>query len=128
MPKIKIDLTAEQTAGTSTPILADVADDVEWVDGPDGKRRPGPRIGIRYTILMQQSGCAQLVVKTPETQPAVSAEAVAAACLSGQFIRVRFEGFRASPYQGKNGLGISATADKCIVVTSAAPSTPAPKS
>ncbi len=119
MPKIILNLTVEQATGTTTPIVTEVDDDMEWVEGPDGKRRPGPRIGTRYTILMQQSGCAQLVVKTPEATPAISAEDVAAACLSGQFIRARFEGFKASPYQGRNGMGISATADKAVIVTPA---------
>lgn len=126
--KLKIDLTVEQAAGTATPLLAGVAEDVEWTDGPDGKRRPGPRIGTRYTILMLQNEAAPLVVKTPETTPPISPEEVAAACLSGQFIRVRFDNFKASPYQGKNGLGVSATADKCVVVPPAAPSTPTTKS
>lgn len=117
--KVNVNITVEQATGTATPIVADVEDAVEWVDGPDGKRHPSPRVGTRYTILMQQSGCAQLVVKTPEATPAISAEEVAAACLSGQFIRVRFEGFKASPYQGRNGMGISATADRAVVVTSA---------
>lgn len=126
--KLKIDLTVEQATGTATPLLAGVAEDVEWTDGPDGKRRPGPRIGTRYTILMLQNEAAPLVVKTPETTPPISPEEVAAACLSGQFIRVRFDNFKASPYQGKNGLGVSATADKCVIVTPAAPSTPTTKS
>lgn len=115
--KFHINLTCEQATGTATPFLVGVSEDREWVDGPDGKRHPGSTIGTRYTILMLQSSCAPLVVKTPETTPAVSAEEAAAACLSGNFIRVRFEGFQASPYQGRNGLGISATADKCSVVT-----------
>ena len=123
MPKIKIDLTVEQATGTATPPLVGVTEDIEWTDGPDGKRRPGQRIGTRYTLLMLQSEAAQLVVKTPETTPAISAEEVAAACLTGQFVRVRFDNFKASPYQGKNGLGISATADKCVVVTPAPGST-----
>lgn len=124
--KLNLNLTVEQATGTSTPSLVGVAEDVEWKDGPDGKRRPGDRIGTRYTVLMLQSECNQLVVKTPEITPAISPEEVAAACLSGQFIRVRFENFHASPYQGKNGLGISATADKCVLVTPAS-STPASK-
>ncbi len=115
--KLNIDLTIEQATGTITPIVTGVAEDVEWTDGPDGKRRPGARIGTRYTVLMLQSECAQLVVKTPEATPAISAEEVATACLSGQFVRVRFDGFTASPYQGRNGMGISATADKAVVVT-----------
>ena len=126
--KLKIDLTVEQATGTTNPLLAGVAEDVEWTDGPDGKRRPGARIGTRYTILMLQNEAAPLVVKTPETTPPISREEVAAACLSGQFIRVRFDNFKASPYQGKNGLGVSATADKCVVVPPAAPSTPTTKS
>ena len=115
--KLLVDLTVEQAAGVSTPILVAVADDVEWINDPDGKRHPGNRVGTRYTVLMQQSGCAPLVVKTTEAVPAVSAEEVAAACLSGQFIRVRFEGFSASPYAGKNGLGLSARAEKAVIVT-----------
>ena len=118
MPKINIALTVDQSTGTTTPIVTEVADDVEWVDGPDGKRRPGARVGTRYTVLMLQNACAPLTVRTPEATPAVSAEEVAAACLAGKFIRVRFEGFKAHPYQGKNGLGISATADRAIVVSS----------
>ena len=43
MPKINIALTVDQSTGTTTPIVTEVADDVEWVDGPDGKRRPGAR-------------------------------------------------------------------------------------
>ena len=117
MAKFNISLTCEQATGTATPFLVGVSEDWEWIDGPDGKRHPGSTIGTRYTVLMLQSECAPLVVKTPETTPAVSAEEAAAACLSGNFIRVRFEGFQASPYQGRNGLGISATADKCSVVT-----------
>ena len=117
MAKFNISLTCEQATGTATPIVTEVTDDVEWVDGPDGKRRPGSRVGTRYSVMMQHSGCAPLVVRTPETTPTVSAEDVAAACLSGNFIRVRFEGFTANPYQGRNGLGISASAEKCIVVT-----------
>lgn len=117
MAKLKLTLTCEQATGTATPFLVGVSEDREWVDGPDGKRHPGSTIGTRYTVLMLQSECAPLVVKTPETTPTVSAEEVASACLSGNFIRVRFEGFQASPYQGRNGLGISATADKCSVVT-----------
>lgn len=122
--KLNFELSVEQSTGTATPIVVGVADDVEWTDGPDGKRRPGARIGTRYTVLMQQSECAPLVVKTPETTPAISAEDVAAACLSGQFVRVRFENFKASPYQGRNGMGVSATADKAVIVTPA--STPKP--
>lgn len=117
MAKLKLTLTCEQATGTATPFLVGVSEDREWVDGPDGKRHPGSTIGTRYTVLMLQSEGAPLVVRTPETTPTVSAEDVAAACLSGNFIRVRFEGFQASPYQGRNGLGISATADKCSVVT-----------
>jgi len=115
--RLNIVLGLEQATGTTTPAVVDVADDIRWIDGPDGKRYPGDRIGTRYTVLMQQSACSPLTVKTPETAPAVSAEDVAAACLSGQFIRVRFENFQARPYQGKNGLGISATADKAVVVS-----------
>lgn len=114
-------LTVEQATGTTNPLLAGVTEDIEWTDGPDGKRHPGARIGTRYTVLMLQNECAQLVVKTPETAPPIGSEEVAAACLAGQFVRVRFENFSASPYQGRNGLGISATADKCVVVTPAAP-------
>lgn len=117
MAKLKLTLTCEQATGTATPFLVGVSEDREWVDGPDGKRHPGSTIGTRYTVLMLQSEGAPLVVRTPETTPTVSAEEVASACLSGNFIRVRFEGFQASPYQGRNGLGISATADKCSVVT-----------
>ncbi len=117
MTKLNFSLSLEQSAGTSTPFVVDVADDVAWVEGQDGKRRPGARIGTRYTVLMLQNACAPMVVKTPEVQPAVSAEEVVAACLAGQFIRVRFEGFKANPYQGRNGLGISATAEKAVVVT-----------
>lgn len=117
MAKLKLTLTCEQATGTVTPFLVGVSEDREWVDGPDGKRHPGSTIGTRYTVLMLQSEGAPLVVRTPETTPTVSAEEVASACLSGNFIRVRFEGFQASPYQGRNGLGISATADKCSVVT-----------
>ena len=47
MPKINIALTVDQSTGTTTPIVTEVADDVEWVDGPDGKRRPGARVGKR---------------------------------------------------------------------------------
>lgn len=126
--KLKIVLTVEQATGTTTPLLAGVAEDYEWVTLPDGKRQPGERIGTRYTLLMLHNEAAPLVVKTPETAPPISPEEVAAACLSGQFVRVRFENFKATPYQGKNGLGVSATADKCLVVTPAAPSTPAAKS
>lgn len=118
--KFHINLTCEQATGTATPFLVGVSEDREWVDGPDGKRHPGSTIGTRYTVLMLQSECAPLVVKTPETAPAVSGEEVATVCLSGNFIRVRFEGFTASPYQGRNGLGISANAEKCVVVTPAA--------
>ena len=50
MPKINIALTVDQSTGTTTPIVTEVADDVEWVDGPDGKRRPGARVGTRYTV------------------------------------------------------------------------------
>lgn len=128
MAKIKFDLTIEQATGTTTPLLVGVAEDVEWTDGPDGKRRPGARIGTKYIVLMLQSEAAPLVVKTPETTLPISPEEVAAACLSGQFVRVRFENFKASPYQGKNGLGVSATADKCVVVTPAVPSTSVAKS
>ena len=117
MAKLKLTLTCEQATGTATPFLVGVSEDREWVDGPDGKRHPGSTIGTRYTVLMLQSEGAPLVVRTPETTPTVSAAEVASACLSGNFIRVRFEGFQASPYQGRNGLGISATADKCSVVT-----------
>lgn len=60
-----------------------------------------------------------MVVRTSEITPAISPEEVSAACLAGQFIRVRFENFSATPYQGKNGMGVSATADKCVVVTPA---------
>lgn len=125
--KLNIKLSVEQATGTTTPPLVSVTEDMEWVDGPDGKRRPGARVGTRYTVLMLQSECAPLVVKTPESTPAISAEDVAAACLSGQFIRVRFENFSASPYQGRNGLGVSATADKCTVVASPVSSTPVSK-
>lgn len=128
MAKITFELNVEQATGTTTPLLAGVTEDHEWVTLPDGKRQPGERIGTRYTVLMLQNEAAPLVVKTPETAPPISPEEVAAACLSGQFVRVRFEGFKATPYQGKNGLGVSATADKCTIVTPAAPSTPAPKS
>lgn len=117
MSKLNLSLTVEQATGTTTPLLVEVSEVFEWVTGPDGKRHPGNRIGTAYTVLMQQSGCAPLVVKTEELTSPVSAEAVADACLSGQFIRVRFENFKASPYQGKNGLGISATADKCALVS-----------
>lgn len=117
--KLTFNLTVEQATGTTTPIVVSVADDVEWTDGPDGKRHPGAHVGSRYTVLMQQNECAPLVVRTPELTPAVSAEEVAAACLAGQFIRVRFENFTATPYQGKNGMGVSGTAEKCVVVTPA---------
>lgn len=127
MPKFNFDLTIEQATGTATPIVVGVTDDVEWTNGPDGKRRPGARIGTRYTVLMLQSECSPLVVKTPEITPAVSTEEVAAACLSGQFIRARFENFKASPYQGRNGMGVSATADKAVIV-SPAPGNATPKS
>lgn len=124
--KLNFELTVEQAAGTGTPPLVGVSEDMEWTDGLDGKRRPVARIGTRYTVLMLQNECAPLVVKTPETTPAISAEDVAAACLTGQFVRVRFEGFKASPYQGKNGLAISATADKAVIV-SPVPSSTSPK-
>lgn len=125
--KLSFNLSVEQATGTATPIVVGVSDDVEWTDGPDGKRHPGARIGTRYTTLMQQNECAPLVVRTPETTPAVSAEEVAAACLAGQFIRVRFENFSATPYQGRNGMGVSGTANKCVVVTPA-PGTTSAKS
>ena len=116
MAKLSIQLTLEQTTGTAEPFLVAVAEDVEWNEGPDGKRRPGNRIGTRYTVLMLSSECAPLIVRTPEAAPVVSAEEVAAACLAGQFIKVRFQNFAARPYQGKNGLGVSATADSCEIV------------
>ena len=126
MPKFNFNLSVEQATGTTTPIVVSVADDVEWTDGPDGKRHPGARVGIRYTVLMLQNECAPMVVRTSEATPAISAEDVAAACLAGQFIRVRFENFSATPYQGRNGMGVSGTADKCVVV-SQAPGNPASK-
>lgn len=122
--KFDFKLTITQATGTEAPLLVDVAEDVEWTDGPDGKRRPGQRIGTRYTVLMLQNACAPLVVKTPELTSVVSADEVAAACLSGQFVRVRFENFSATPYQSKNGLGVSGTADRCVVAPSPAPSAP----
>lgn len=127
MPRIKFDLTVEQATGTTTPLLVSVSEDREWLTMPDGKRQPGDLIGTRYGVLMLQNECAPLVVRTPEITPAISAEDVAAACLTGQFIRVRFENFTATPYQGKNGMGVSATADKCVVVTPA-PGPVSPKS
>lgn len=111
-------LTALQVFGVDWSLLFAVEDDFEWVTGPDGKRHPGNRIGTRYIVPMLQNQCAPVVVKTPEITPVVSAEDVAAACLSGQFIRVRFDGFKAEAYQGKNGLAISASADKAVIVTS----------
>lgn len=127
MPKYNFKLTVEQATGTATPIVASVSEDREWLTMPDGKRQPGDLIGTRYGVLMLQNECAPLVVRTPEITPAISAEDVAAACLAGQFIRVRFENFTATPYQGKNGMGVSATADKCVVVTPATGTT-GPKS
>ena len=47
----------------------------------------------------------------------MSAEEIAAACLTGQFIRLRFEGFAATPYVSKDGLSLKATAKKAVVVT-----------
>ena len=117
MPTLTLDLTDQQTFGTGTPFLVSVGDDMEWVEGPDGKRHPGRRLGTKYGALMLQNECNKVFVSTPEETPAISAEEVAAACLSGQFIRVRFEGFTADVYKGKNGLGISATADKAVVVS-----------
>lgn len=101
--------------GVSTPIVAGIEQSLEWLLGPDGKRHPGERNGTLYTILMQNSGCAQLRVRTPELEPAVAPEEVEAACLTGRFVRLRFENFHATPYQGKAGLAISATADKAEV-------------
>ena len=120
-------LTALQVLGADWSLLFGVEDDFEWIVGPDGKRRPGNRIGTRYIVAMLQNQCAPVVVRTAETTPAMSAEEVAAACLSGQLIRVRFEGFKAEAYQGKNGLAISASADKAVVVTPA-PGTTSTKS
>lgn len=126
--KLTFELTIEQATGTTTPFLTGVSEDMEWEEGPNGKKRPVAQLGMRYTVLMLQNEAAPLVVKTPETTPPISPEEVAAACLSGQFVRVRFDNFKATPYRAQNSLGVSATADKCVVVTPAAPSTPAPKS
>ena len=120
-------LTVLQVLGADWSFLFGVEDDFEWITGPDGKRRPGNRIGTRYIVAMLQNQCAPVVVRTPEATPVVSAEEVAAACLSGQLVRVRFEGFKAEAYQGKNGLAISASADKAVIVTPA-PGTASPKS
>lgn len=119
--KITISVTAEQAMGADWSYLFGVEKDVEWVAGPDGKRRPGNQIGTRYTVAMLHNSCSPLIVRTPEITPAISAEEVAAACLSGNLIRVEFQGFTAEAYQGKNGLGISATAEKCLRKTTATP-------
>lgn len=118
MSGISFSLNAIQATGSDNPVLVCVADEVEWTVGEDGRRHPGARIGTRYTVLMLQNACAPLVVKTPEAVPVVTAEAVAAACLSGKFIRVKFENFAATAYQGRNGLGVTATADKAILAAS----------
>lgn len=125
MPKLTLDLTSIQTFGTDAPFLVSVGDNMEWLEGPDGKRHPGKRLGTKYGLLMLQNECDKVFVTTPEETPAISQEEVAAACLSGQFIRVRFEGYSADVFKGKNGLGISATADKAVVVS--APAVPGPK-
>lgn len=117
MPTLTLGLTSQQTFGTDTPLLVSVEDNTEWVEGPDGKRHPGRRLGTKYGALMLQNKCDKVFVTTPEETPAISAEEVAAACLSAQFIRVRFEGYAADVFKGKNGLGISATADKAVVVS-----------
>lgn len=114
--RITITLTAQQAMGAENTLLFGVDDGYNWVEGPDGKRHPSKRTETIYTVAMLNNACAPLRVRTPEAQPVVSAEDVAAACLTGQPLRVRFEGFKAEAYQGKNGLGISATADKCVVV------------
>ena len=121
--RLKFALTALLAMGADWSYLFAVEDDYEWLKGPDGKQHPGARIGTRYTVAMLQNQCSPLVVKTAEATPAVSAEEVAAACLSGQLIRVRFEGFSAEAYQGRNGLSISASADKCVVIAPAPGST-----
>lgn len=117
--RITITLTAQQAMGADSSLLFAVEDGFNWVTGPDGKRHPDERTETVYTVAMLHNACAPLRVRTPEAQPVVTAEAVAAACLAGQPLRVRFEGFKAEAYQGKNGLGISATADKAVIVTPA---------
>lgn len=117
MPTLTLGLTTQQTFGTDTPFVVSVEDNKEWVDGPDGKRHPGKRLGTKYGALMLQNGCDKVFVTITEETPTISPEEVAAACLSGQFIRVRFEGYAADVFKGKNGLGISATADKAVVVS-----------
>ena len=115
--KISILLSALQAMGAEWSLLFAVDDGYEWLDGPDGKRRRGERKETVYTVAMLNNCCAPLTVRTKEPQPVVSAEEVAAACIAGQPLRVRFEGFKAEAYQGKNGLGITATADKAVLVT-----------
>lgn len=116
--RISIILNALQAMGADWSLLFAVDDSYEWLEGQDGKRHRGERTGTAYIVAMLNNGCAPLTVRTPEDKPAVSAEEVAAACLTGQPLRVRFEGFKAEAYQGKNGLGISATADKAVILTS----------
>lgn len=124
--RIIIALTALQAMGADWSLLFSVDDGFKWLEGPDGKRRPGERIETIYNVAMLQNGCTPLAVRTPEPQPVVTPEEVAAACLAGQPLRVRFEGFKAEAYQGKNGLAISATADKAVIVTPT-PGTPPAK-
>ena len=93
--RISILLSALQAMGGEWSLLFSVDDGYEWLDGPDGKRHRGERKETVYTVAMLNNGCAPLTVRTPEDKPAVTAEAVAAACLTGQPLRVRFEGFKA---------------------------------
>lgn len=102
--KITITITAEQAMGASWSYLFAVEDDFEWIAGPDGKRRPGIRIGTRYTVAMLHNCCAPLIVRTPEITPAISAEEVAAACLSGNLIRVELRSFSSAFRISKAGL------------------------
>lgn len=122
--RMTIPVTAQQAMGNDWSVLLNVEDGFQWVDGPDGKRHPGERTETVYTVAMLHNAYAPLKVRTPEAQPVVTAEKVAAACLVGQPLQVRFEGFKAEAYQGKNGLAISATADKAVIVSMAPGTTP----
>ena len=117
MKKLSISLTLEQCTGTSSPIVVDVGEHCEWIrDDATGKSKRGARLGSTYTVLMQNQQCQHLIIRTPESQPVVSQEEVATACVSGQFLRISFEGFSGRPYSRDDETLISAKADRAIAI------------
>ena len=82
LKNIKLDFAAT-TGGTTPVFLAGVAEDLEY--GTDN-RPSGKKLGTVYTVACPADGFNLLKVRTPEQEPPISADELAARNASGRFV------------------------------------------